>query len=51
MPDERKYEILNMVFSPPDFPSWSNDQKLDFYRRAVEWHVAARGAGTTAGVG
>lgn len=35
---DQKYQILNMAHNPPDFPSWPNDQKRDFYKRVVEWH-------------
>lgn len=35
-------EILVMISSPESFSSWPRDQKMDRYRRVVQWHDYAK---------
>ena len=43
-------EILLLIASPADFPSWSREQQRDRNRRVLEWHdfIRARNPSVTA---
>src|SRR6516164_10342108 len=37
MPIESPLEIMAIIASPADFPSWSRDLQRDRHKRVVEW--------------